>query len=63
MRKSVEEMTGEACREVGVLLAVFAMLDRIIAGHITVAWTITVALVSGVAFLLGCIIERVRTDE
>ncbi len=62
-RKSIDEMVGEALREVGVLILVFAILDRLVAGSITWIWTVAAILISASAFLYGCVLERRRFDE
>jgi hypothetical protein len=55
-------MIGEGLREVGVLILVFAILDKVITGNITLWWT-TTALLSGLLFFTGgCYIERKRRD-
>lgn len=56
-------MLGEAFRDVGILVFVFALLDRIIGGKITVWWTITVIAISVGFFLAGCYLETRRIDE
>jgi hypothetical protein len=57
---TVEQMIGEGLREVGVLVLVFAILDKVIAGNITVWWT-AIALLGGLLFFSGgCYIERKR---
>ena len=62
MRKSYGEMAGEALREIGVLVLVFSVLDRMIAGNITAIWTAVTLAISVVSFLLGCMLERIRND-
>jgi hypothetical protein len=61
-RKQLEEMAGEGFREVGVLVFVFALLDRIIDGKITPWWTVSAVAVSALFFSAGCYIERRRPD-
>jgi hypothetical protein len=61
-RNTVEQMIGEGLREVGVLVLVFAILDKVIAGNITVWWT-AIALAGGLLFFAGgCYIERKRRN-
>lgn len=62
-RKGFEEMAGEGFRDVGILVFVFALLDRIIDGKITGWWTVTAIAISAAFFLAGCYIERRRPDE
>jgi hypothetical protein len=59
-RKSVEGMTGEGFRDVGILILVFALLDKVIAGSITGWWTLTAIAISGAFFSAGCYLERRR---
>ncbi len=61
-KKSYAEMLAEALREIGVLTLVFALLDRIVAGRITVSWTLMALSISVASFLLGCVLERMRPD-
>ena len=56
----IEEMIGEGFREVGVLVFVFAILDKLVAGSITGWWTATAIAVSIGFFWAGCFIERRR---
>ncbi len=58
MRKTYTEMVGEALREVGVLVLVFSLLDRLIAGRITLTWVLSAIAVSIVVFVYGCFLER-----
>ena len=58
MLKTYTEMVAEALREIGVLVLVFSLLDRLVAGRITVAWTVTATAVSVVTFATGCYLER-----
>ncbi len=61
-RRALDEMTGEALREVGIPIFVFAILDRLVADRITWKWTVVSATISFVFFLGGCYIERTRYD-
>jgi hypothetical protein len=56
-------MFGEGLRDVGILVLVFAILDRIIDGGITGWWTLTAVAVSAGFFLSGVYVERRRPDE
>jgi len=62
-RKHFEEMIGEGFRDTGVLILVFAILDRIINGTITPWWTVTAIATSVGFFMAGCYIERRRPNE
>ncbi len=62
-RKSYDEMTGDALREIGVLILVFAILDKLIAGKFSFGWNFSAILVSAAFFLAGCFLERSRVDE
>jgi len=53
-------MIGEGFREVGVLVFVFAILDKLVAGSITGGWTATAIAISLRFFWAGCFIERRR---
>jgi hypothetical protein len=61
-RKPIEEMIAEGFREVGVLIFVFALLDRVIQGRITFWWTMTAVAVSAAFFAAGCYLERRRSN-
>jgi hypothetical protein len=61
-RKQFEEMAGEGFRDVGILVFVFSLLDRIIDGKITRWWTLSAVLISAFFFLAGCYIERRRPN-
>ena len=56
-------MVGDAFRESGILVFVFAILDKVIAGSITLGWTALVFVVALALFGMGMIIERRRDDE
>jgi hypothetical protein len=62
-KQSVNEMVAEALREIGVLILVFSVLDKIVAGSISVQWAAIVIFISTVAFVSGVLIERKRSDE
>ena len=62
MKKTYAEMLADALREIGVLTLVFALLDRIVAGRITMAWTVAALSLSVASFLLGCELERRRPN-
>ncbi len=60
-KKTNAEMSGEALREIAVLLAVFGILDKVLRNEgPTVTWAAWVLGLSLSAFLLGCTIERKR---
>jgi hypothetical protein len=61
-RKQLEEMVGEAFRDIGILVFVFALLDRIIDGKINGWWTLTAIAIAAGFFLAGCYFERRRSD-
>jgi hypothetical protein len=64
-RKTTAEMVGEAMRELGVLLALFAPLERIVVKgeRLSPAFVVTVAAwVLGLVGL-GILIERTRKLE
>jgi hypothetical protein len=60
-KESVSKMFGEALREIGVLILVFSVLDKIVAGSITIQWAVNV--VSAISFVSGVLVERKRSDE
>jgi hypothetical protein len=62
-KDSVSKMSGEAFREISVLIFVFAILDKLVYGRITIFWTMATWLVSAVFFATGAYIERRRRDE
>lgn len=59
-RKHFEEMIGDGLREIGILIFVFALLDPLISGKITLAWTLAALGVSGWFFGMGLYVERRR---
>jgi hypothetical protein len=62
-RKLTEEMIGEGLRDVGILILVFAVLDKLVNGQITLWWTLAAVSVSALVFASGCYVERIRPDE
>jgi hypothetical protein len=62
-KDSVNKMCGDAFREIGVLIFVFALLDKIVSGTITRRWTILTMSFSTFFFLAGVLTERMRNDE
>jgi hypothetical protein len=62
-KESVSKMFGEALREIGVLILVFSVLDKIVAGSITIQWAVIVLLVSAISFVSGVLVERKRSNE
>lgn len=61
-REPIEKMIGEAFRECGVLVFVFAILDKVISGTITPWWTVAAICVALGLFAMGVYIERRRPD-
>ena len=60
-RKSAAEMVGEYLREAAVLVAVFAILDKLVQGHVvTLWWSVSTFVVSLALLLVGIVIERLR---
>ena len=60
-KKSVEEMLGEALRDIGILVIVFFPLDQWVANKsMTWQWATGSALVSAGAITAGIILERTR---
>jgi hypothetical protein len=60
-RHEVAEMIGEGMREVGVLVAVFGMLDKFLRGEPpTAIWTASVLTIGLFFFVSGLMIERQR---
>jgi len=64
-RKTTTEMVGEALREVGVLLALFAPLERIIVRgeRPTLGFAVTVAALVFLLVGVGILVERLRRLE
>ncbi len=62
-RESIEKMVSDAFREVGVLIFVFANLDKVISGKVSGWWTLTAIAISALFFSAGLYIERRRPDE
>ena len=61
-RKGTAEMLGEACREVAVLIFVFAPLDRWVERQPYMLSDLWKSIGSAVIlFAVGIVIERVRT--
>jgi hypothetical protein len=60
-KKSVEEMLGEALRDIGILVIVFFPLDQWVTNRtITWKWAAGSAVVSAGALAAGIILERTR---
>jgi hypothetical protein len=55
-------MIAEGFREVGVLVFVFALLDKVVQGKITFWWTMIAVALSATCFTAGCYLERRRPD-
>lgn len=55
-------MIAEGFREIGVLIFVFAILDKMIQGKITFWWTTIAVTVSAACFTAGCYLERRRSN-
>ena len=62
-REPVKKMLAEALREIGILIFVFALLDKMVSGSITLRWTLAVFVASGGFFVMGVYLERIRRDE
>jgi hypothetical protein len=61
-KDSVSKMSGEAFREIGILIFVFSLLDKLVSGTITTRWTATAIGLSVLFFGAGVFLERIRTD-
>ena len=60
-RKSIAEMIGEYLREAAVLVAVFAILDKLVQGHVVTLWWSVSAISASLGLLgVGILIERRR---
>jgi hypothetical protein len=60
-RRGLAEMSGDAMREIGVLVAAFGVLDKFLFDQgPTVAWTASVLGVALAFFAVGAIIEQRR---
>jgi hypothetical protein len=60
-RKTVAEMSGEFLREAAVLVAVFAILDKLVQGEaITTAWLVGAWAIAGASLGTGMLVERLR---
>lgn len=53
-------MLAEGFREIGVLILVFALLDKLVSGSITWQWTLAAIFISSLTFGAGVYIERRR---
>ena len=62
-RKSYDEMIADALREIGVLVLVFAVLDKLVVGQFSFSWNLVASFASSLLFLAGCYLERIRIDE
>ncbi len=62
-RESTSKMMAEAFREIGILIFVFSLLDKIVAGNITLLWASVVVALSVAFFVAGIVLERTRSDE
>jgi uncharacterized membrane protein YdbT with pleckstrin-like domain len=56
-------MIAEAFREIGVLIFVFSLLDKIVTGYMTLLWASVVVAISVAFFVAGVVLERTRYDE
>jgi hypothetical protein len=56
-------MIADGLREVGVLVFVFSILDRLIDEKITTTWTLVAIAVSAWFFGMGIYVERRRPGE
>jgi hypothetical protein len=61
-KESVSKMAGEAFREIGILIFVFALLDKLVSGTITTRWTVVATALSVLFFSAGVLLERIRSD-
>jgi hypothetical protein len=59
-RKSVEEMAADWLREASVLIAVFALLDKVARDTLTIPWLLGAMMIAAVFFTLGAALERYR---
>jgi hypothetical protein len=60
-RKSLAEMFSEFLREVAALIAVFAILDKLVQEHgVTTGWLAGAWSIAAVALAAGMLIERLR---
>jgi hypothetical protein len=62
-KEPVKKMLAEALREVGILIFVFAILDKMVSGSITIRWTLEAFAASAGFFGMGVSLERIRSDE
>ncbi len=62
-KESVNQMIAEAFREIGVLIFVFSLLDKIVTGYMTLLWASVVVAISVAFFVAGVVLERTRYDE
>lgn len=63
-RKSAAEMVGEYLREAAVLVAVFAILDKLVQGHVvTLWWSVSAMSISLALLVVGIQIERRRDSR
>jgi hypothetical protein len=61
-RKTLAEMIGEFLREAAVLVAVFAILDRLVQGQaVTTTWLAGAWAIAAAALGAGMLIERLRS--
>jgi hypothetical protein len=62
--KTFAEMAGDTLREVAILIAVFAWLDRTVQGEEFLGgWTWKVLGASTLLFVVGVVIERRRLPD
>jgi hypothetical protein len=61
-RKNLEEMVGDGFREVGVLVFVFSLLERLIKGDAPAWWIGAAFAIATFFFLAGCYVERRRPE-
>jgi hypothetical protein len=59
-REPVEKMLAEGFREIGILVLVFAILDKLVSGSITWKWTLSTLICGFLLFGAGIYIERKR---
>jgi len=61
-RKSVAEMIAEGLREIGVLILVFGVLDKLLKAELTGVWLGGVLVSGCYVFSLGMYLERRREE-
>jgi hypothetical protein len=62
-KESVNQVIAETFREIGILIFVFSLLDKIVTGYMTLLWASVVVALSVTFFVAGIVIERTRSDK